>query len=123
MLWDVSVAGHIASGEDIIEAAIREAQEEIGLDIAAKDLEKIGCFKSVHQHHETLIDKEFHHTFVCKLQTFISNLIKQESEVEDLGLFTLSDFKLKVTQQQIDGYVPHEFSYYQTIIAEIEQRL
>ena len=32
-LWDVSVAGHISAGETAIEAALREASEEIGIDL------------------------------------------------------------------------------------------
>ena len=31
LLWDVSVAGHIDAGESIINGAIRETEEEIGL--------------------------------------------------------------------------------------------
>ncbi|MEP3384912.1 MAG: NUDIX domain-containing protein, partial [Flavobacteriaceae bacterium] len=42
LLWDVSVAGHIGAGEPIIEAAIREVEEEIGLKVLASDLDKIG---------------------------------------------------------------------------------
>src|SRR5687768_17055127 len=33
--WDVSVAGHVSAGENAIDAAIREAREEIGLDLEA----------------------------------------------------------------------------------------
>lgn len=37
-LWDVSVAGHINTGEDPETAALREAGEELGLLIARNDL-------------------------------------------------------------------------------------
>ena len=30
LLWDVSVAGHVSAGEDILAAAKREVQEEVG---------------------------------------------------------------------------------------------
>ena len=36
--WDVSVAGHVSAGETILEGALREVKEEIGLDIKQKDL-------------------------------------------------------------------------------------
>jgi 8-oxo-dGTP pyrophosphatase MutT (NUDIX family) len=32
-LWDVSVAGHISAGEGPVEAALREAQEELGVTL------------------------------------------------------------------------------------------
>ncbi|WP_097046214.1 NUDIX hydrolase [Flagellimonas pacifica] len=122
-LWDVSVAGHIGAGEDIKIAATREVEEEIGLTIAISDLEGIGMFKSMHQHSETLIDNEFHHNFLCVLKVPLSELKRQESEVDDLKLFAWEDFKKKVEQNQLEGFVPHELSYYQTTISEIERRI
>ncbi|WP_337251707.1 NUDIX hydrolase [Maribacter halichondriae] len=68
LLWDVSVAGHIAAGETIETSAVREIQEEIGLDISPEDLNKIGVFKSVQEHSDTLVDCEFHHTYLCELK-------------------------------------------------------
>lgn len=123
LLWDVSVAGHIGAEENVIEAAIREVEEEIGLQISPSNLDKIGIFKSVQKHSETLLDKEFQHTFLCELKASISNLSKQESEVEDLALFQLADFKSKVILEDLDGFVPHTTSYYKKIIAEIELKL
>lgn len=123
LLWDVSVAGHIGAGESIIVAVIREVEEEIGLQISSSDLDEIGIFKSVQKHSETLLDKEFHHTFLCELKASISTLSKQESEVEDLALFQLVDFKSKVNHGSLDGFVPHPISYYENIIAEIEQKI
>ena len=43
--WDVSVAGHISSGETIHQGAIREIKEEIGLTILHNDLEFITTVK------------------------------------------------------------------------------
>ena len=36
--WDVSAGGHVNLGESFAEAAIREAREEIGVEIAVDDL-------------------------------------------------------------------------------------
>ena len=122
-LWDVSVAGHIGAGEDIIQAAIREVEEEIGLSIEASDLEASGMFKSMHKHSETLIDNEFHHNFLCELKVPLERLKRQDSEVDDLKLFPLEDFKKKVEQNQLDGFVPHEKSYYLEILDAISKKL
>lgn len=40
-VWDVSVAGHIAAGDDPIETAIREVAEEIGVTISAEELVQV----------------------------------------------------------------------------------
>jgi len=46
-LWDISVAGHIGAGETILDAAIREVHEELGLEIKSDELLKIGT--RIHQ--------------------------------------------------------------------------
>lgn len=40
--WTMSIGGHVSSGEDYIDAAIREGKEELGLVIDTKDLEFLG---------------------------------------------------------------------------------
>lgn len=124
LLWDVSVAGHIGAGEEIEISAIREIQEEIGLTISKAKLEKIGVFKSVHEHSKALIDCEFHHTFLCELKVPLQDLQKQESEVEDLALISLLQFSEETWGlANLKKYVPHDTEYYRRIIAEVKKRL
>lgn len=123
LLWDVSVAGHIGAGEEIAHAAVREVEEEIGLTISEVDLNPIGAFKSVHNHKENFIDAEFHHTFLCELKVPISSLVIQESEVENLRLLPLLDFKAKVDSNMLEGFVPNTSMYYKEVIAAIAKAL
>ena len=124
LLWDVSVAGHIGAGEEIEISAIREVLEEISLTISKTELQKIGVFKSVHEHSEHLIDCEFHHTFLCELNVSLEDLRKQESEVEDLALISLLQFSEETWgMANLQKYVPYEIDYLKTIIREIKKRL
>ncbi|MEM9650100.1 MAG: NUDIX domain-containing protein [Bacteroidota bacterium] len=123
LLWDVSVAGHIGAGEDIIHAVIREVQEEVGLQILPKELQKIGVFKSVHLHSDTLIDKEFHHTFCCELRTPLHELTKQETEVEDLKFIDIGTFEKRIEQNELEGFVPHDLTYYHTVVTALKKQL
>ena len=45
-LWDLTAGGHVLSGELGYQSAIRETKEEIGIDIAKRDLEFIGGTRS-----------------------------------------------------------------------------
>ena len=124
LLWDVSVAGHVASGESIEAAAIREIEEEIGLKLEEKELDHLGVFKSEHEHHSSLIDREFHYTFLCELKAPLSSLRKQESEVEAIKLLPLFTFAEEVWGlANPQRYVPHQRAYYKAVIKALKERL
>ena len=123
-LWDVSVAGHVASGEDIKIAAVREVAEEVGLTISETDLEPICTFKAIHKISEDFTDAEFHHVFLAELKEPLHQLTKQDSEVDALDLVPLLQFAEETWgMANTRRYVPHGASYYKTIIKEIKNRL
>ena len=123
-LWDVSVAGHVAAGEKILDGAIREVKEEIGLAVTPEDLQQIGIFKSVQKHRDDLVDCEFHHTFVSLLKHSLQELKKQEEEVADLQLVPLETLEAALTNNTAQSqYVPHDAFYYKKVIREIKERL
>src|SRR5210317_182479 len=93
LLWDVSVAGHIDAGELMLTAAIREAQEEIGLTLIEQDLEKIGVFECFQSYDNAIFDNEFHNTFISELKVDILKLKLQIDEVEAVKLVSLAEFK------------------------------
>jgi len=123
-LWDVSVAGHIGAGEDVVDSAIREVQEEIGLDITNKELHKLGVFKYSYHHHKDLLDCEFHHTFLSQLKVPLAMLKMQQTEVDDLSLISIPTFRKELESNLISRkYVPYEMEYYDTILSAIQKRL
>jgi len=119
--WDVSVAGHIASGERIETAAVREVAEEIGIVITEKDLQKIAVFKTETRHTEHLIDNEFNHTFLYALDPKIP-LTRQESEVEALTWCSMEEFKALITDDT-NTLVPDSGGRYEKVIDAVISRL
>lgn len=116
-LWDVSAAGHIGAGERIEVAAIREVQEEIGITIKETDLQKIGFRKDEIVHPNGILDNEFKHIFLCKLNKSIEQLTMQPEEVDDLQLFDISILKDSTKHGRF--MVPNMNHYYDFIYAEI----
>ena len=123
-LWDVSVAGHIGAGESPLEGAVREIREEIGLEVSPLDLEPIGIFREVHKHPGGIVDCEFHHAFLCRLEKPASRLVPQEGEVSELKLYPLITLAEEIWGLARAGrYVPHGTEYYRHVFREIRSRL
>lgn len=117
--WDVSVAGHIGAGEEIISTAIRETKEEIGLLIEEDQLLKIGLRKDTIVHPNGIIDNEFKHIYICELKSTVDQLSMQEGEVDDLQLFDISI--LKDTTKHGSFMVPNINSYYDFIYSKLSK--
>ena len=120
-LWDISVAGHIGAGEEILASAKREVFEEIGLKLDEKDLIKIGT--RIHQvkHENGIQDNEFHHVFIAELKVPVSTLTIQKEEVDDIKLFDLS--VLKSTKNLENVLLPRFHEYYCMVYDKIIEYL
>jgi isopentenyl-diphosphate delta-isomerase len=120
-IWDISVAGHIGAGEEILEAAKREILEEIGLELEEKDLIKIGT--RIHQvtHKNGIQDNEHHHIFIAELKVPVSVLTMQEEEVAGLELWNLT--VLKQTKNLENVLLPRFHEYYCAVYDKIIDHL
>ncbi|MCH3881987.1 MULTISPECIES: NUDIX hydrolase [Tenacibaculum] len=120
-LWDISVAGHVAAGEEILTSAKREVFEEIGLQIDDEDLIKIGT--RIHQisHPNGIQDNEHHHVFITELKVPIEDLKIQKEEVDAIKLFDLST--LKNTKNLENVLLPRFHDYYCFIFNQIINRI
>lgn len=121
LLWDVSAAGHVDAGEEILEAAIRETLEETGLQLEAYELQPIG----VHKHRSTyaegaIKDNEFHHAFIAELKHAVDTLIPQKGEVEAFKLVSFETFlDLLKNSAENSHFVPSNTSYYKFVLDRI----
>ena len=120
-IWDISVAGHIGAGEEVLEGAKREVFEEIGLILEDKDFIKIGT--RIHQvnHENGIQDNEHHHVFIAELKTPISELTMQPEEVAGLELWDLK--VLKETKNLENVLLPRFHEYYVTVYDKIISHL
>ena len=83
-LWDVSVAGHVIAGESIIDGALREIKEEIGLDIKEIDLILLEVRKNTNRFDNGIIDETeinlrcsvFGARYGYKLERFLRKLLR-----------------------------------------------
>ena len=85
--YDISSAGHVEAGAELLESAIREMGEELGLAVAAEDLHYVGVHNAAFEaefYGRMFRDKEFSSVYVYTKPVDISDLKLQESEVESV---------------------------------------
>ena len=87
--YDITSTGHISSGEQAIESAIREVFEETGLNITENELFYAGSNRYVLET-DTVMDNELANIFLCRkgINTFVKN-----SEVEKMIEVKISDYE------------------------------
>ena len=103
-LWDISVAGHISAGESAIDAAVREAREEIGIEIAPAEIAHIGTLRYQCVLRDGYVENEIHEVYLLRRDVDLSSLTLDPSEVAEVRWVRLED---------LDQYerVPHKEEY------------
>lgn len=103
-VWDVTVGGHIASGENDLEALRRELKEELGLDLEDYSYEKIGVIKEKLTNNG-IISNEFVHIYLICDDIDIDNIRLQVEEVEDIRWFTKKEFERLIQDDMVINHV------------------
>ena len=93
-----TIAGHVEAGESVLAAAVREASEEVGMEIAEADLVPLTVLQRT-QNNDDPIEERVDFIFTCRL--WIGEPRRAELDKSAaLGWFPLSDLPSPV--------VPHE---------------
>ncbi|MFF2448317.1 NUDIX hydrolase [Neobacillus sp. NPDC058068] len=144
-LFDITSAGHLLAHESALDG-IREIKEELGIDVTFSDLIPLGIINYC-VNHEDLIDNELAHTFLYKKNLSFDEFTLQREEVSGIVKVKFADFtdlwigkkqeiymmgfeinqngeKLTIDRMaDKNQFVPHELSFYETIIQLISEQL
>jgi isopentenyldiphosphate isomerase len=111
-LWDVSVAGHISAGEGPVEAALREAQEELGVTLVPGECSHLFTVaEHVSLNNGNYVDNEYLHVFLVErdLDVREGDLTFCDGEVAEVRFVALRVRTTLTTDP--NGFVPHEEEY------------
>lgn len=114
--YDISAAGHIDLDETPLDAGLREAREEVGLDITRDKLKLFSVHRAHLKEENGAIENEFQWLYSLEL-TSDTGFSLQPSEVESLVWVPMNQFKDECASGH---YVPHAKLYYDTVIAAIK---
>ena len=104
--WDISGAGHIRAGENIINGAIRELKEELGVEVKEKDLQYIATIKST----KNPKNMEFQYVYLLKSNKRVEQYIFEDNEVSEVRYVYFKDLE-KMVADKVEGLLIHEEEY------------
>ncbi len=100
-LWDITAGGHVLTGELGYQAVIREAKEEISVDIDKESLDFIGCTTS-YVTKGNIIDRHFNEFYVTHKDINVKDIVLQKEEVQDIKWFDKEEI-IKKVNNNYDG--------------------
>lgn len=110
-LWDISVAGHISAGEDPRTAATREAAEEIGIHVDAREIHDLGIVRTEWVlNGGTHYENEINVVLVTRRPIDLAQLTLDPSEVLAVRLISTGALA-EVARNRSPRYVPHWEEY------------
>ena len=106
-MWSL-IAGAVDTGETSEEGAIREAKEEIGVDINKDDMELILSFKRTHN---------FLDVWLVRKDIDLKDIIMQEEEVQEVKWVTKEELEEMIKNDEVAGNVT---IYYKMVFTILE---
>ncbi len=86
-MWDISVAGHISTGQDALSAAAREINEEVSINLGyhvdIKAFRYMLSYRIEEKFSNHFIERQFYDFFILRKEGIkVENIKMQESEVQ-----------------------------------------
>jgi len=119
-VWDVSVAGHVGTGEDLLVSALREVEEEIGLKIKPEDLQFFKIRK-INMVYKEIQNNEFAYIYFLKFDGDISQLKLQDEELQAIKFFSVQKIEAELKANP-DKFAPCG-DYWFEVIEEVKRRM
>lgn len=115
-MWDISVGGHVSSGEDTLVAAKRELSEELGLDPDSYKFEYVDVIKEKFVDGD-IVSNEFVTIYKIINNVNISSIKLQKEEVSEARWFTKSELNALRDELKV---IPHieEFDLISNILGD-----
>jgi len=90
--WDVACGGHIEAGEFGLPSIIREAREELGIELIPSDIHYVSCIRSDNKTDKRW-DRHFNEYYIAFIDLDVGAIKTQAGEVDEVRWMDYADFK------------------------------
>ena len=119
--WDLSVGGHVGFGHSPIDVVIKEAKEEVGIDLVKDNIKFICISKDSLDFVNNSKHNEVCHVFICKLDK-IPTVKLLDGEVSETKIILLSELENDLLdKEKSKNYLPHK--HWPQIIEALKKEL
>lgn len=94
-IWDVTAGGHVLAGEFGFEAIIREAKEELGIELNKNEMTFLGSSISTNNKAD-IINKHFNEYYIVNKDLDETRLTLQKEEVSEVKWIDKNDIIQKI---------------------------
>ena len=115
-MWDISVGGHVSSGEETLISAKRELSEELGLNSDNYEFEFVNIIKERFVDRD-IVSNEFVTIYKIVNDVNIDDIKLQKEEVSEARWFTKSELETLKDEEKV---IPHieEFELIKDILGD-----
>ncbi|CAN0134816.1 unnamed protein product [Ectocarpus sp. 6 AP-2014] len=125
-MWDVSVGGHFTAGEESLETAIKETNEELGLSCDESSLRFVCTVattaKGSTDMHGDFVCNEYKDIYLLRHDGPVQDLKFSPSEVEDVKLVPMQALK-EAYEAQDPTYIPRPDYYVEPLFKALGEAL
>lgn len=101
-MLDISCAGHLSSGDNSLDGALRELKEELGIEASEDKLQFIKTLKNSSKYTSTFINNEFDDLYILRTNKKLEEMKFQEEEISEIIYVPYKKFKEMVKNEQPD---------------------
>ena len=99
--WDVPVGGHVDSGEFGFQALIREAKEELGIDVCENEVKYLLGSRSTNISGD-IINNHFNECYIITKSVDIKDVYINKEEVSDVEYFSKEEVLTRIANNYED---------------------
>lgn len=115
-------AGHIDSGEEPLQVAIRETEEELGLKVPENEMKFLYICKREKKFSDTQYNNHFKHIFYTKTNRKVSEFVLQEEELSEVKYITFKELE-EINNTHNEDYVFESSEYVEKSIKLLKNEL